>query len=484
MSARLLSLTRLRLWPRTLFGQLVIILGGGMFAGQLLTSTIWFETHDNRMLEIPVRLFASRLADTVRLLSHADNAVAQNAIVDTLGDARYQLRWAQANTPVVPPPLSVAHRVVHDLLTGVIRRRLGVDVPMTLIDVHLHDEARGRQGMLALFDSRMPSGEFHVQMQVPATATLPARWLDVEAREGQAGMLVEPRAFVLDYLVRIYLIRFVAVLVLALIAVRFAVRPLKQLAQAAERLGRNIHRPPLAVSGPLEVRSAAQSLNAMQQQLIDGIGARTRLLAAVSHDLRTPITRLRLRAEMLPDEATRERFRTDLADMEAMVRSTLEFMQGIDVSEPRRAIDIDSLLRGLADDFVEMGAQVSVTGSAVKPIDGYPRNLKRCLQNLVENAVRYGEHVTISIDDREHELQVTVSDDGPGIHGEGLLERVFEPYVRLGARASTENDAAAGSGLGLTIARSVAMAHGGTLVLRNRGAGGLDAVLTLVRDHA
>lgn len=183
-------------------------------------------------------------------------------------------------------------------------------------------------------------------------------------------MLVEPRAFVLDYLVRIYLIRFVAVFVLALIAVRFAARLLKQLAQAAERLGRNIHRPPLAVS------------------------------------------------------------------------------------EPRRAIDIHSLLCGFADDFVEMGMQVSVTGSAVKPVEGYPRNLKRCLQDLVENAVRNGEHVTIRIDDREHELRVTVSDDGPGIHGEGLLERVFEPYVRLGARASTETDADAGSGLGLTIARS------------------------------
>jgi signal transduction histidine kinase len=425
-------------------------------------------------------------------LTHADDAAAQDAILRTLGDARYQLRWVDTATlpamPAVPGtvdrqdealPLTPAHRAVLDLLTGVIRRRLGVAVPVMLIDVHLHDEARGREGMLALFDSRMPSGEFHLRMQVPPTAHTPARWLDVQAHEGQAGMQTEPRAFVIDYLLRIYLIRLVAVFVLALFAVRVAVRPLKQLAQTAERLGRNIHRPPLPVHGPLEVRSAAQSLNAMQQQLIDSIGARTRLLAAVSHDLRTPVTRLRLRAEMLPDAATRERFRADLEDMEAMVRSTLEFMQGIDVIEPRRAIDIDSLLQGLADDFIDMGEQVSVTGSARGPLEGYPRNLKRCVQNLLENAVRYGKRAMVCVDDGAHALRLTVSDEGPGIHGEGMLERVFEPYVRIGV--GRDSATGAGSGLGLSIARAVALSHGGTLVLRNRPEGGLDAMLTLPR---
>src|SRR5262249_27083375 len=153
-----------------------------------------------------------------------------------------------------------------------------------------------------------------------------------------------------------------------------------QLAKAAEALGRNIHRPPLPVTGPSEVRSAAQSFNAMQQQLADSIAQRTRFLTAVSHDLRSPLTRspltrLRLRAEMLPDPVWRERLRGDLDEMEAMVTSTLDAVQGIEITETRHEIDLDSMLEGLAQDLREAGHAVSIAGCAGRPVPGYPRNL-------------------------------------------------------------------------------------------------------------
>ncbi|CAD6544636.1 Adaptive-response sensory-kinase SasA [Paraburkholderia hiiakae] len=466
------------LWPDTLFGRLVVILAAGMFAGQLLTSTIWFETHDNRTLEIPARLFGSRLADTVRLIQRAPNAATREAIVGTLGDDRYRLQWVQGAPLPVPATLSLAQRATAGLIEGVIRKRLSEPIDVHLIDAQVRDGARREGGVLSLFDSRMPTGDFHVQLQVPGQG-----WLDIQANEGQAGMHTERGALVMDYLLRIYLLRFAAVCLIAMVAVRFALAPLRRFAAAAEALGRNIYRAPLAEAGPREVRNAAHSFNAMQQQLIDSFAARTRFLSAVSHDLRSPLTRLRLRVEMLPDPASRERLRGDLEDMEGMVRATLDAVQGVEITEPRQRIDLVSMLDGLASDAWEQGHHVSVTGSVRAPIPGFARNLKRCLQNLFDNAIRYGgEEASVTVTDVEDAVRVVISDNGPGIADAALLERVFEPYFRIDSRRS---DAPGGTGLGLTIARSVAAAHGGTLVLRNRVVDGrivgLDVQLDLPR---
>ncbi|HEY4805716.1 MAG TPA: HAMP domain-containing sensor histidine kinase [Paraburkholderia sp.] len=469
------------LWPDTLFGRLVVILAAGMFAGQLLTSTIWFETHDNRTLEIPARLFGSRLADTVRLLERAPDAATREAIVGTLGDDRYRLQWVRGAPLPVPDSLSLAQRVTGGLIAGVIRKRLGEPIDVRLIDAQVRDDTCRHRGVLSLFDSRMPTGDFHVQLQVPGQG-----WLDIRAREGQAGMHTERGALVLDYLLRIYLIRFAAVCLIALVAVRFALAPLRRFAAAAEALGRNIYRAPLPESGPREVRNAAHSFNAMQQQLIESFAARTRFLSAVSHDLRSPLTRLRLRVEMLPDPASRERLRGDLEDMEGMVRATLDAVQGVEITEPRQRIDLVSMLEGLAGDAREQGHRVSVAGSVRAPIPGFARNLKRCLQNLFDNAIRYGGEASVTVSDVDHGVRVVISDSGPGIADAALLERVFEPYFRIGSGNGSGGNAPGGTGLGLTIARSVAAAHGGTLVLRNRLANGrivgLDAELSLPGD--
>ncbi|WP_420995060.1 ATP-binding protein [Cupriavidus sp. 30B13] len=463
---------KLRLWPDTLLGRLVLVLSVGMFAGQLLTSTIWFETSRYRSLEIPAYLLASRLSDSVHLLEQVHGDGARQELARRLSSEAYRLRWIEAPAGA-PGRGDVAQRALEDILASVIRQRTGKALEVRLLDARLNTRIDVPAGALHHFDSAMPSSTFRLRLRMADDY-----WVDVDATE--AAVATQPASQVFDYLVNVYLIRFAAVFLFALIAVRFALKPLKQMTNAAAALSQDMHRPPLPVSGPREVRDAARTFNAMQQRLVDIIGQRTRLLGAVSHDLRSPLTRLRLRAEMLADAPARERLRQDLDEMEAMVSTTLDLVRSVDIAEARHDIDMDSMLRGLRDDAMEAmeaieanGALIEVTGRAHAPVPGYPRHLKRCLQNLVDNAARHGRHVVIGVEDEDRMLRITVSDDGPGIPDE-MLGQVFEPYVRLDSTAG-------GTGLGLTIARAIAVAHGGTLALRNRAPRGLDAVLCLPR---
>jgi signal transduction histidine kinase len=270
------------------------------------------------------------------------------------------------------------------------------------------------------------------------------------------------------------------VVVLSLVAVRWVTVPLRTLSAAADRLGRDLGNPPLPESGPLEVRQAAKAFNTMQQRLSRLIAERTRLFAAMSHDLKTPITRMRLRTELLEDQALQARFARDLDEMQAMVTQTLDYLRDAATQEPARPLDVNALLESLQNDYREGGGAVEIEGGASQPYVGRPLALRRCLTNLLDNALRYGKRATIAIEDRPTQLTVRVQDEGPGMP-EAQLEQAFEPFFRGEASRSRETG---GTGLGLGIARNIARAHGGELVLRNRSAGGLEAVLTLPRTPA
>ncbi len=269
-----------------------------------------------------------------------------------------------------------------------------------------------------------------------------------------------------------------AMVLLSLVAVRWVTRPLAELASAAEHLGRDINRPPLPESGPQEVRRAARAFNAMQDRLSRYISSRAAILTAMSHDLKTPITRLRLRAELLEPPEAREKFVRDLAEMEAMVNSTLGYMRGLDDREPLRAVDVRALAEALQGDAAELGAMFDVQGQPIAPLLGKPQGLKRCLQNLLDNALRYGREVELVIEDAADRLTIYVRDRGPGIP-QDQLERVFEPFYRL---ETSRNAGTGGTGLGLSIARNLAQSMGGELTLRNRAGGGLEAALVLPRN--
>jgi len=272
----------------------------------------------------------------------------------------------------------------------------------------------------------------------------------------------------------------VAVVAVSFLAVRWVTRPLKTLADAAEELGKNIDHPPLREQGPLEVVRAARAFNTMQARLAGFIRDRTRVLAAMSHDLKTPITRLRLRAELLDDAQQRAKFTDNLQELESMVGATLDYLRGMESGEPRHPVDVGALLESLQLDLQEAGATVSIEGAPRGPYPGGAQALKRCLGNLLDNAVQYGKSAHIVVDDSAARLEIRIEDEGPGL-GQDDLEKVFEPYYR--AEPSRNRDTG-GTGLGLTIARSVAEAHGGQIRLRNRDQGGLEVTLTLPRNVA
>jgi signal transduction histidine kinase len=265
------------------------------------------------------------------------------------------------------------------------------------------------------------------------------------------------------------------VIVISLVAVRWVTGPLTVLADAAERLGENINRPPIPEAGPAEVQRAARSFNAMQQRLSRSIAERSRVLTAMSHDLKTPITRMRLRTDMLEDDAVREKFDRDLAEMEQMVTQTLEFMRDATDTEPVQRVDLMALLESLQADYEDMGKEVRIAGRVSRPLGARPVALRRCVTNLVDNAIRYGARATIDVAEEADRVTLRVLDEGPGIP-EAKIERAFEPFFRGEASRSRETG---GFGLGLGIARNIARAHGGELTLRNRPEGGLAAILTL-----
>ncbi len=269
----------------------------------------------------------------------------------------------------------------------------------------------------------------------------------------------------------------VAIVVVAVLLLRWATRPLRDLALAAERFSLDQTPQPLSETGPAEVRRAARAFNTMRERIQHLVSERTQALAAVSHDLRTPITRLRLRSELMEDAATRDLVDADLAEMESMINSTLEFLRGGLSSEAIRPIDIVSVIETIVDDHADLGQAVSLSGVGHGRVLGRLLSLKRVFWNIIGNALKYGGHVSVAIAETPAGLVITVEDDGPGIP-DGDMERVFQPFIRLEESRGRETG---GSGLGLTIARAVISAHGGHISLANRPEGGLRVTISLPR---
>ncbi|SEH30446.1 sensor histidine kinase [Magnetospirillum fulvum] len=294
-------------------------------------------------------------------------------------------------------------------------------------------------------------------------------WLNVLAPLDPGVSLWRPR-FVAPLLLGLVLVTLAA-----LVAVRKATLPFAVFAAAAERLGVDVGAPPLAVTGPREVRRAAHAFNVMQDRIVRFVQDRTQMLAAISHDLKTPITRLRLRAEFIEDDEQRAKMLADLAEMEQMIASTLAFARDDAASEPRQRLDLATMVQGMLEDLEDMGVACSYTGPDSLVIAARPVALKRAIANLLDNAVKYGGRAGVGLTTGGGEILLTIDDDGPGIP-EDSMERVFAPFFRLETSRSRDTG---GTGLGLAVARAAIRAHGGDITLANRPEGGLRATLSL-----
>jgi signal transduction histidine kinase len=268
------------------------------------------------------------------------------------------------------------------------------------------------------------------------------------------------------------------ILALAYAVARMATRPLRELASAATQLGRNIASPPLPESGPAEVRDAAVAFNAMQARIRRDIQERTTMLAAITHDLQTPLTRLRLRLEKVEDEDLRERLVADLSAMQRTIAEGLELARSADLREAFASIDFDSLLDSACADARDAGQDVTLHGRTGANVLGAPGALRRCFTNLLDNAVKYGRFARVEAALEGTHAVVRIRDGGPGIP-EDQLAAVFDPFFRLESSRSRETG---GTGLGLTIARNIAERHGGTLTLHNLAEGGLEAAVAIPRS--
>lgn len=251
-------------------------------------------------------------------------------------------------------------------------------------------------------------------------------------------------------------------------------RPIDLFASAAERLGRDPLGPALALQGPREIAGAAAAFNAMQTRLKRYVEDRTMMIAAIAHDLRTPLTRLSFRMEGAP-EPLRGKAETDIAEMKDMIAAALAFVKGMSTSAQRRRLDLRALVESVADTFADMGSDVTVEPGETVVIEGDTTGLKSMLSNLVGNAVKYGECAYIRLLLGERQVFVDIEDKGAGIP-ENKLGRVFEPFYRL---EPSRNRETGGTGLGLASARVIARAHGGDITLSNRPDGGLLARVAL-----
>jgi signal transduction histidine kinase len=272
---------------------------------------------------------------------------------------------------------------------------------------------------------------------------------------------------------------FASILAMAIYLLHAINTPLRHLAAAAHRYGRG-EMTILPERGPREILEVKRAFNAMQNRIQRLIADRTQALAAVSHDLRTPIARLRLRCESLPDKTLRAECGRDLAEMEAMIDSTLTYLRGEDDSEPRRATDVASMLATLVDDTVDAGCNATLSGPRHVVAMIRTLSVKRALANLIDNAVTYGGCARVTVEQAGDEIRITIDDDGPGI-AEADMPRVFEPFHRFG---SSHDPDTAGVGLGLTIARRAIEREGGTIRLSNRPEGGLRAEVRLPLGRA
>jgi len=474
----------LRFWPQSLLGRLIAATVLAVLVAQAAGLVLIAEERENFVLQSSVREWTRRISDTVQMLAPLGAEERATAVA--------QLAAPHGVPPSLPPPpADDPPRAARNLLDP---QRTFVRVPLlTDFERTLRDQvtaALGKSYEVSVgrtLDPERPA----IALPVPfyearelAAHRNTAQLYDVSVRFPDGGTELfrvtrMPGGAPLPRNLRVNLTLLVVILVIALyVTARSITRPLSALARAADSVGRDARTEKLPEAGARELRDAARAFNTMQDRLRRYLDSRTRVLAAMSHDLKTPLTRLRLQVETLEDPALQERIVKELTEMELMVREALALFRGLDDGEPAVPVDMNGLVAAVSQAFAEMGASVAVTGKALAPFTGKAQALKRCLTNLISNAVDFGTRATVQIEDNG-ELVIRVRDEGPGIP-QGELERVFEPFYRL---EHSRNRDSGGTGLGLTIARDIAQAHGGTLVLANLPQGGLEAALRLPRRH-
>lgn len=424
-------------WPRTLASRLSLIFLIGLILAQALSfGAQYYERYEsakNTMLGNLETDVSTSIAILDRL--PADERASWLPQLDRR-NYRYLLDKGSPGTALSDTPIAVTS----------IKDAIGMDYPMTVTDIP--GPIKRFQVHLNLADGSPVTIDVRPSM-VPLSPWLPFVLL------GQLTLLI----------------------ICTWLAVRIAIGPLTRLSQAVETLDPNTHPIHLDETGPTEVAHAARAFNAMQARIAAYLKERMQLLAAISHDLQTPITRMKLRAEFMDDCVEKDKLWNDLSEMEHLVREGVAYARSVHgATEETRRTNLDSFLDSLVFDYQDMNKHVQLTGKSEAVIDTRPHALRRVLVNLTDNALKFAGAAELQVQAKpDGKLSVKVMDRGPGISDEDLAH-VMEPFYRV---ENSRNRSTGGTGLGLAIAQQLALALGGALTLSNREGGGLCAELVL-----
>ena len=399
-----------------------------------------------------------RARDLVRLIEAAPPEVRPQ-LAAAAGMEEVAVQWYGATSSV---STMLAHYTGLDE-RDTLRKRLLGDLQRTAVIF----EPKGPLRLPASLASDQPGPAFTYFMSVQLKD---ASWLVFRAH--RTWGLTQPERWTV-----FLILSTLSIAVVCAIATRRFVRPLKEFAAAVRRFGVNPQTPALPESGPQEFRDMTRAFNTMQAQIQKFVAYRTMMLAAISHDLRTPLTRIRLRGELIDDEVQQAKLFKDVDEMQTMVDGALAFFRGDADEEATTTFDLAGVLQTIANDYADQGIDVGYVGPAHADYCGRPFGLKRALTNLVDNAVKYATPPEIQLSCQEKVVTIAVRDDGPGIPPDAL-PRVFAPFFRVDR---SRNRATGGVGLGLTAAQAIISGHGGDITLCNQSAGGLEALVTLPR---
>ena len=461
-----------RFLPRSLFGQTLLILLAGLLISHLVGSLIYGNDREQAVRVVGGFATAQRIANLTRLIEDMPRE-RRELMIAALSDPTFRVSLSNEPSAIVPAgddgPIAPAIReFLVDQLSPAITGQPRVSVASTKGSIFggWHP-MMGHGPMMHGFGHFGPFGAFgDLRVAVPLQD---GHWLSFITQVPASGPAVSRQFLVSMALMATIL------LALSVWVVRRVTAPLASLSAAAMRLGNDLNAPPLPDTGTVEMQRASRAFNTMQARLRSLLEDRTRMLAAISHDLRTPLTLLRLRAENFADTTERDKTLTIIAEMDAMVAETLRFARDQATAEPRRRTDLTVLLGSVIDDALDAGAPVSMEPAMPIVYECQPAALKRALTNLLDNAVKYGKRARAAIRSTPRAVEITIDDDGPGIP-EAELGRVFEPFYRVEGSRSRDTG---GIGLGLAIALSVVQGHGGQLRLSNRPEGGLRASAVL-----
>ena len=468
----------------TMKGRAVVALVAFLAVSHLLALLVYAKMSEDANNLLHDALVAEQIASVTKLIEAAPSADAERII--GLMDAP-SFHVAKTSARVLPgqlPEGTRGHNFEH-LLSAVLHKPIGESIGLTY---RPGEAVRGLQTIWRLEDAGVGEAArddlSHVPQralgEIQASGTVQA---EILLRNGSWLQFAAPLLSVNPFSSW----KFGASLLVGLLFVTVAAtwvmvrwtEPLSTFARAAERLGDDINAPALSERGPAEVRAAAQAFNHMQEQLRRLIEDRTRLAAAIAHDLGTPVTRLRLRAEEIENDEQRAKVLDDLAQMQRMISATLDFARHDVALEPVQTLDLSSLLQSLRDEFSDMHRHVDLEAPAHSVAQLRPHAIRRALTNVIDNAVKYGKRAHVRLSESQAGHTIIVDDDGPGIP-ESMHGDIFKPFHRLEAPGVS---AAQGTGLGLTVAETVVRDHGGDIRVANRPEGGLRVLIALPRGR-